>query len=294
VALEILSNNAFDVVLLDCQMPEMDGFETVGHIRNGGGPFGPLAVRSDLPVIALTANALAGDRDRCLKAGFTDYLSKPFSEAELRGILFNWLVDKPHPLSADARPDDTLVLPMARTQLLSILTTTGAQQALPSPDAAPGPAAAPAPALQVATNVPGASAMQASFSPASGPALDAATVRRLQDMESNVPGLVKRLSSAYSASVPALMAALGKAAESGDLAAARQAAHTLKSSHANVGALSASRLFAGIEEAARAGDAHAAFARLACAQQELTRVLDELRSLESPTEHHDDQTSTIE
>ncbi len=278
VALEVLGNHAFDVVLLDCQMPEMDGFETVRHIRNGGGPFAPLAVKSDLPVIALTANALAGDRELCLKAGFTDYLSKPFSEAELRGILFNWLVDKPHPLSPEARPDDTLVLPMARTQHLAVLTTTGTQQSLP----------APAPAPMIATNLPGASAMQAPIAPRSGPALDPATVQRLRDMESNVPGLLKRLSSTFTASVPALMEALGRAAEANDLAAARQAAHSLKSSNANVGALAASRLFAGIEAAARTGDTHAAFARIACAQQELARVLDELRALETPMEQHDD------
>ena len=278
VALEVLGNNAFDVVLLDCQMPEMDGFETVRHIRSGGGPFAPLAVKPDLPVIALTANALAGDRELCLKAGFTDYLSKPFSEAELRGILFNWLVDKPHPLSPEARPDDTLVLPMARTQHLSILTTTGTQQSLP----------APAPSSLIATNLPGASAMRSPIAPPSGPALDPATVQRLRDMESSVPGLLSRLSSTFTASVPALMETLGRAAETNDLAAARQAAHSLKSSNANVGALAASRLFAGIEAAARTGDTHTAFARITCAQQELARVLDELRALETPREHHDE------
>jgi PAS domain S-box-containing protein len=284
VALEVLSNNAFDVVLLDCQMPEMDGFETIRHIRNGGGPFGPLAVKSDLPVIALTANALAGDRDRCMKAGFTDYLSKPFSEAELRGILFNRLVDKPHPLSPEARPDDTLVLPMARTQMLTVLTTTGTQHPLPAPASAP----------MIATNVPGASALLAPIAPPSGPALDPATLQRLREMEINVPGLLTRLSNAFTSSVPALMETLGNAAAANDLAAARQAAHTLKSSNANVGALSASRLFAGIEAAARSGDTHTAFARIACAQQELARVLDELRALETPTEQHDEKTATVE
>ena len=61
-----------------------------------------------------------------------------------------------------------------------------------------------------------------------------------------------------------------------------------------LGALSASRLFAGIEAAARSGDTHTAFARIACAQQELARVLDELRALETPTEQHDEQTATVE
>jgi len=270
VALELLGNNAFDLVLLDCQMPEMDGFETIAHIRAGGGPFGPLAVRSDLPVIALTANALAGDRERCLQAGFTDYLSKPFSENQLKGLLLRWL--NGHPDASEAGG------------MLAALTTTGNQPALPAPAA--GSAAV--------ADMPGKASTAAPPAPARGPALDPACVSRLKDMEDNLPGLMKRLSGAFSASVPALMDALGKAAAASDLAAARQAAHTLKSSIANVGALSASRLFAGIEEAARVGDAEAAFGRLASAQQELARVLLELRALESPTEHNDDKTATIE
>ena len=90
-ALRMLARERFDLVLMDCQMPEMDGFEAVAQVRLGGGTYGPLAVSADIPVIALTANALAGDRERCLGSGFNDYLSKPFSETELRNILLHWL-----------------------------------------------------------------------------------------------------------------------------------------------------------------------------------------------------------
>jgi CheY-like chemotaxis protein len=90
-ALETLAQGAVDLVLMDCQMPEMDGFETVRQIRLGGGRHGPLAVAAAVPVIALTANALSGDRERCMAAGFNDYLSKPFSETDLRGVLVRWL-----------------------------------------------------------------------------------------------------------------------------------------------------------------------------------------------------------
>jgi CheY-like chemotaxis protein len=68
----------FDLVLMDCQMPEMDGFEACRRIRGLGGD------RGAVPVIALTAHALEGDRERCLAAGMDDYMSKPIDVADLR------------------------------------------------------------------------------------------------------------------------------------------------------------------------------------------------------------------
>ena len=84
-AVEITSRIAFDLIFMDCQMPEMDGFEATRAIRrreNG---------QARIPIVALTANALAGDRERCLAAGMDDYLSKPVSERDLAATLERWV-----------------------------------------------------------------------------------------------------------------------------------------------------------------------------------------------------------
>jgi len=277
-ALEILGNSAFDVVLLDCQMPEMDGYETVRHIRAGGGAYGPLAVRPDVPVIALTANALSGDRDQCLAAGFTDYLSKPFAEGELRGILFNWLVDKPHPLSAWSRPDDALVLPMARTALLTVLPAEYGR----APSAHAGGAETPQPR---ATNCAAAEIH--------GALLDTKVMDALRAMDVECPGLIERLVDAYAKSAPALMDELRRAAACGDLPAARQAAHALKSSHANLGATGVSALFAGIEAAAKSGASQDLRERLGLLEAQFESVLGALKALTYTRENSNETPATV-
>ncbi|MDB6133771.1 MAG: barA 6 [Verrucomicrobiales bacterium] len=81
--LAALANAPYDVILMDCQMPEMDGYETSRHLRRGlpGLP---------IHIIALTANAMAGDRERCLEAGMDDYITKPVRMHELEGALKRW------------------------------------------------------------------------------------------------------------------------------------------------------------------------------------------------------------
>ena len=82
-ALEALRTREFDLVLMDCQMPEMDGYEATRQLRNADG-----AHRNrNIPVIALTANALATDREKCIAAGMNDYLTKPIDRARLEQAL---------------------------------------------------------------------------------------------------------------------------------------------------------------------------------------------------------------
>ena len=88
-ALERLAGGAtFDVVLMDAQMPEMDGYQATPAIRERLGNGAP-------PIVALTANALHGDRERCLAAGMTDYLSKPIRIDDLAAVLRRWAAPRP-------------------------------------------------------------------------------------------------------------------------------------------------------------------------------------------------------
>jgi PAS domain S-box-containing protein len=85
-ALSLLGANRYDLVLMDCQMPEMDGYETTRRIREGSG-----VLNGRIPVIAMTANAMQGDREVCIKAGMNDYISKPIDPAVLSSVLGRWL-----------------------------------------------------------------------------------------------------------------------------------------------------------------------------------------------------------
>jgi signal transduction histidine kinase/ActR/RegA family two-component response regulator len=89
-ALQRLTATRYEAVLMDCQMPEMDGYEATRHIRD----LSSAVLDHDVPVIAMTANAFAEDRDRCLAAGMNDFLSKPVDRSTLAQMLEKWRVSK--------------------------------------------------------------------------------------------------------------------------------------------------------------------------------------------------------
>ena len=82
-ALEAHRNNPYDLILMDCQMPTMDGLEASRQIRSLDQPQ-PI-------IVAVTANALVGERERCLNAGMDDYLSKPFQAEQLVTLVKKWI-----------------------------------------------------------------------------------------------------------------------------------------------------------------------------------------------------------
>jgi CheY-like chemotaxis protein len=83
-ALEMID---YDLVLMDCMMPDMDGFEATAMIRDADSN----VKNHDVPVIAMTANAMKGDREKCIEAGMDDYLAKPVNKHELKSVIERWL-----------------------------------------------------------------------------------------------------------------------------------------------------------------------------------------------------------
>nr|WP_315400144.1 response regulator [uncultured Duganella sp.] len=217
-ALRSVQSGEFDLILMDCQMPVMDGFAATTEIRRHEQQRG----RSrSLPIIAITANALQGDRESCLAAGMDDYLSKPFTQQALGQTIGRWIT-----------------LPRVATP----------------PDGAAEPADAPA---ATATVLERATAGPATSAPAGAPARTATPSRPAPPQEadrqhqlinrqalaniralsaSNGDALLERVLQAYLNDTPTHLRALRAAIDNGDTQHMRKAAHSLKSSCANVGA----------------------------------------------------------
>jgi len=217
-ALKSIETVDFDVVLMDCQMPEMDGFEASTELRRREAE----TASRRLPIIGLTANAGAGSRENCLNAGMDDYVSKPFRRDVLLAALAKWT------------------------------------QSVPADRASPQKAEVPTPAQDAPEAAP----------------LDAEALQALRDLQRpGRPNVLTRVIDLFSLDAPRLVAAMLEAVASNDADALRHAAHTLKSTSANVGAVSLSTNCREIEQLARATEVVAARSRVDDAAKELDRVL---------------------
>ena len=204
---------SFDLILMDCQMPEMDGFEATRLIRE----WEQNESRTPLPIIALTAHASPGDREHCLATGMSDYLSKPFSMERLQTALSSWLRPRTAATPAEAAPPSRL----------SGLTSVPA-----------GPSVVPAIASQVDAALVVDQKAWKSITSLQRPGKEDALAKILSLYLLDSQDLVDRLRDGMKA---------------GDAQAVNQAAHSLKSRSSVLGAMSLSKLCRQFEDCSRQG-----------------------------------------
>lgn len=273
---------------MDCQMPLMDGFEATQWLRLREAETG--AAR--LPVIALTANAISGDRERCLAAGMDDYLSKPFSRDALLQMLARFArggarsTVQVHEGASDAAGAVAAKATAEATAeaAVDMATKAAADSAGAVAAKAAAEAASDVPAETTAdstVNVPTeATAETASTAPDDDAnvidrkALDA--LRALQ--RPGRPDVLTRIIDQFDLDAPRLIAGMHAAVAAGDADALKLASHTLKSSSANVGAHALSVRCREIEQLARAADVAAAASLVAGADADFARAQAVLRA----------------
>jgi two-component system, sensor histidine kinase len=269
LALAALRTGRFDVVLMDCNMPVMDGYEATRRIRAE-------PVRNSIPIIALTANALAEDRQRCMDAGMDDFLSKPIPMSSLAKALARWA---PAAASQGAGPVQPKAVQPPTTQ------PKGAQ-----PDGArPQDALADGLSPQELQSVPGplqqieARARQPQSVPAeelqpvNAVALDAEALDNIRVLQKpGSPNLLEKLIARYYEDTPRLIAQIQEALRQGDAPAVERATHQLKSSRANLGASRFADDCKNLEMLARSKSLQGAEPLLAALQIEYRRVCEAL------------------
>ena len=295
IALAQMASDAYDLVLMDCQMPVLDGYSATRRwreIESGQAP-----VRH-LPIVAMTANAMAGDRQRCLDAGMDDYLAKPVTRDLLDACLKRWLRSSgvrstahapgPEPAAAAAAASEASRIAQTAADTATLAAAPGLAAATAAP--APAPASAPAadspvpaavaaaapaaparphehPSVDLAPEMPlfiptaaAASTAQeqamAGFEqtppsalPPPPPVLEPEMLDELREIAGDEAMTIVNL---FLEDAPRLVRLLEQASAIPDLEVMREAAHALKSSSANVGALALSAAAKRIELGARA------------------------------------------
>jgi signal transduction histidine kinase/CheY-like chemotaxis protein len=219
VALLRMSASRYDLVLMDCQMPVVDGYTATRRWREAEELTGD---GNHLPIIAMTANAMAGDRQKCLDAGMDDYLAKPVTRAELERCLHRWWRPRASDVRAAVVVDDA--------------------------------GAAPLPAQPVTPVVPMPIADVEAEESAPMPQAQAAAVldhEILAELRAVLGGELDKLIALFLEDTPLLLARLEAAALAPDFHELREAAHSLKSSSANLGAMALSAAAKRVELGAR-------------------------------------------
>jgi len=240
-ALMRMSASRYDLVLMDCQMPVMDGYTATQRWRESEAAVGD---GRHLPIVAMTANAMAGDRQKCLDAGMDDYLPKPVTRSELERCLHHWWNPEVAALADEATVIDT---DPGMTSDLPPVTPD---------DVAPPPASPDTTTIESMVHAAPPAFEKPSMTTDDAPPQRIAQPEVidhevLDELRAMLGGEVDRLIDVFLEDTPRLIAALENAASGPDYTGLRDAAHSLKSSSANLGAMSLSAAAKRIELGAR-------------------------------------------
>jgi CheY-like chemotaxis protein len=249
-AVRLVVQHPFDLILMDCEMPEMDGFEASRRIREleRGGPLAA-GDAARTPIVAITAHAMAGVREQCLEAGMDDFLSKPFDEAQVGETLKRWLAHRRH-------------------------------EGAPAGEAKLEPKGVPAAGTEGAKVTDEGQGVPAGASAEAAAEIDMAAIERIRALPKRGPlSVLDRVLGEFAKSGPKLAAELKEAIARGDTEAAWRAAHSLKSSAANLGAQRLSGRCKEIEALGRKGATEEIAAMLPAFESELDGALRGLKGL---------------
>jgi two-component system, sensor histidine kinase and response regulator len=228
-AVDAVLRGGYVVVLMDCQMPKLDGYSATAEIRRREGP-------QRTPIIAMTADANPGAREKCLAAGMDDYLSKPMAGDELDRLLRKWA-----PLPGSAGPR----------------SRRGEPTPEPAPQSNNSPSRRPTPITRA-------------------PAVDPAALEKLRAMRQGDSDLVLEVIDLFLQETPDRLVSLRDGLARGDLPLISRIAHTIRGSAGHLGAKALAALCARVEDKARQGvPFNNAFA-LSSIEEEIGRVRDAL------------------
>jgi len=232
-AVEALSRIRYGLVLMDCQMPEMDGYAATRAIRKA-----EATEKLHTPIIAMTANAMRGDREACLECGMDDYLAKPIRPAELAKAVERWLSTRD---KADPRDD--------------------------RPSFAAGK-------RERQNRGHGGRARR----PATLPTLDPSVLQEMCQIGGQEgDGVLREITAKFSEDAQACIASLSKAAEDGDAPAIGRAAHRLKGAASTMGARAMTAICLDLESLGRSGSTIGSVELIARLEEEFERVGKALR-----------------
>lgn len=274
MAVEAVQRSTYDLVLMDYQMPVMDGLEAIKTIRDWEATLE--GDRKRIPIVSLTACAMAQDRMACMDAGADDYLSKPFTRDELSRVIGRTLQGG-SPGRPAAGEQASQLIPEAAPQKPAPAAMGQVPLGHPSPPGSPVDAAQ----ARISASLAAATAGSAPSADASQPIAHDQMSGALEMIRS-LPGnrgkeVLRKVVDLYLASTPTLLQTMKEAESGGDAEKLKAAAHSFKSSSANLGAMRLADVCKELEALGRQGSTEGALPLLVRVEEEYRVVREALQ-----------------